>query len=120
VSDPYSDPDFNPALDKVLKTKTRSVLCTPVLDRDGKVLGVIQVINKRGDEGKIGFTEEDARVLSALASHVSVALDEVNRSNGWFAHSESNNPLMDALKTHRHNYVRFPSDSNTVIGPSDA
>ena len=112
VEDVYRDPDFNPAVDRSLRLKTRSVLCQPVLDRDGKVLGVLEVVNKRGGKGAT-FTEQDARVLAALASHVSVALDEVKRSGGWLESAESNNPLLDALKAHKHNYVRFHTDSSS-------
>jgi GAF domain-containing protein len=114
VTDPYKDPDFNQSVDRSLRTRTNSILCSPVFDREGKVTGVLEVVNKRGGQT---FTDQDARVLAALAAHVSVALDEVARQGGWLE-VVSSNPLLDALKTHRHNYVRFHSEEPALPKPS--
>ena len=107
VADPYKHPDFNPSIDKTSKKKTRSILCSPVFDREGNVIAVIEAINKRSAPS---FNEQDARVLAALASHFSVALEEVKRSKGWLT-SEPSNPLLSALQAHSHNYKRYASDS---------
>ena len=53
----YADLRFNPAFDKKTGYFTRSILCVPVVNKDGKVIGVTQVLNKRGgpftDGGRI-------------------------------------------------------------------
>ena len=51
----YADLRFNPAFDKKTGYFTRSILCVPVVNKDGKVIGVTQVLNKRGGP----FNEED-------------------------------------------------------------
>ena len=59
--------------------------CVPVFDSQGRVIAVIQAINKvrKGDLRETdaptrksggGFTTSDVQVLKVLASHVSVAL----------------------------------------------
>ncbi len=43
----YADLRFNPAFDKQTGYFTRSILCVPVVNKAGKVIGVTQVLNKR-------------------------------------------------------------------------
>ncbi|MHB8090943.1 MAG: GAF domain-containing protein, partial [Syntrophales bacterium] len=51
----YADLRFNPAFDKKTGFFTRSILCVPVINKDGKIIGVTQVLNKRSGP----FTAED-------------------------------------------------------------
>ena len=44
----YADLRFNPSFDKQTGFFTRSILCMPVLNKEGKTIGVSQVLNKRG------------------------------------------------------------------------
>ena len=67
----YADLLFNPALDKQTGYFTRSILCVPVVNKAGKVIGVTQVLNKRGGP----FIEEDETRLKAFSGQVSVALE---------------------------------------------
>ena len=67
----YADLRFNPAFDKQTGYFTRSILCVPVVNKDGKVIGVTQVLNKRGGP----FTEEDEQRLKAFTAQVSIALE---------------------------------------------
>lgn len=48
--DAYSHPLFNPAVDIETNYKTTSLLCVPVKDSDGKVIGVVNMINKTDQE----------------------------------------------------------------------
>ena len=66
----YADLRFNPAFDKQTGYFTRSILCIPVTNKDGKVIGVTQVLNKRGGP----FTDEEAR-LKAFTSQIAIALE---------------------------------------------
>ncbi len=50
----YADLRFNPAFDKQTGYFTRSILCVPVVNKNGKTIGVTQVLNKRGGP----FTDE--------------------------------------------------------------
>ncbi len=67
----YADLRFNPAFDKKTGFFTRSILCVPVVNKNGKTIGVTQVLNKRGG----AFSEEDESRLKAFTAQVSVALE---------------------------------------------
>lgn len=67
----YADLRFNPAFDKQTGYFTRSILCIPVSNKDGKVIGVTQVLNKRGGP----FSEEDEARLKAFTSQIAIALE---------------------------------------------
>jgi len=72
VPDAYADPRFNPRFDKETGFRTRNILCAPLLSRDGRLLGVIQLLNKRGSAA---FSAEDETLLAAFASIAGVAID---------------------------------------------
>lgn len=67
----YADLRFNPAFDKRTGFFTRSILCVPVINKRGKIIGVTQVLNKRGGP----FTLEDESRLKAFTAQVSIALE---------------------------------------------
>jgi adenylate cyclase len=67
----YADLRFNPGFDKQTGFFTRSILCVPVANKDGKVIGVTQVLNKRGGP----FTVEDESRLKAFTAQVAIALE---------------------------------------------
>jgi adenylate cyclase len=67
----YVDLRFNPSFDKQTGFFTRSILCVPVVNKDGKIIGVTQVLNKKGGT----FTPEDEARLKAFTSQISIALE---------------------------------------------
>jgi adenylate cyclase len=67
----YADLRFNPGFDKKTGFFTRSILCTPVVTKEGKVIGVTQVLNRRGGP----FTAEDESRLKAFTAQISIALE---------------------------------------------
>ena len=67
----YADLRFNPAFDKKTGYFTRSILCVPVVNKNGKCIGVTQALNKRGGP----FTAEDEARLKAFTAQVSIALE---------------------------------------------
>jgi K+-sensing histidine kinase KdpD len=71
ITDAYKDPRFNPEIDKKSGYKTHNVLCMPMRDKDGKIFGVFQFLNKR--EGP--FLAEDESFIDALSVHASIALE---------------------------------------------
>jgi len=71
VGNVRTDARFLPELDERFGFVTRSLVAVPLAAR-GKVLGVIEVLNKRSGEG---FTDDDASVLSILAALSASALD---------------------------------------------
>ena len=71
ISDAYRDPRFNPEVDKRTGYMTRSILCVPMRNRRGQVIGVFQVLNKRDGE----FTALDEQLLASLSSQAAVAVE---------------------------------------------
>ncbi len=67
----YADLRFNPAFDKKTGYFTRSILCVPVVNKTGKVIGVTQALNKSGGP----FIDEDEQRLKAFTAQVSIALE---------------------------------------------
>lgn len=64
IPDAYKDERFDPAVDKQTGYRTKSVLCVPMLNRSGNIIGVFQVLNKDGGP----FTSEDQEWLQALSA----------------------------------------------------
>ncbi|HXY42412.1 MAG TPA: GAF domain-containing protein [Vicinamibacteria bacterium] len=70
IADAYQHPAFNPAIDQKTGYRTRSVLCGPVLDDRGQVMGVVTAMNRRSSE----FTEEDVDTLRGLGGLMALTL----------------------------------------------
>ncbi len=54
---------FNPTFDKKLNFQTRSIICHPIHNREDKIVGVIQVLNKKNEDR---FTVEDEKIMKVL------------------------------------------------------
>lgn len=67
----YADLRFNPAFDKKTGYFTRSIICIPVTNKEGRTIGVTQMLNKRGG----AFTQEDESRLKAFTAQVAIALE---------------------------------------------
>ena len=72
IPDAYRDPRFNPEFDRASGFLTRSLLVVPMKNRQGEVLGVVQVLNKTSGEP---FNAEDVEVLSALATQAAISYE---------------------------------------------
>ena len=71
VDDVQSHPRFFRGIDADTGVTTRTMLCAPLTTYQG-VTGVIQVLNRRGDQA---FTDDDLAFLEALAGSVAVAIE---------------------------------------------
>ncbi len=67
----YADLQFNPSFDKKTGFFTRSILCVPIINKNGKTIGVTEVLNKRSGT----FTREDESRLKTFTAQVSMALE---------------------------------------------
>jgi sigma-B regulation protein RsbU (phosphoserine phosphatase) len=67
----YDDARFEPDIDRRLGFKTRQLLCLPIRNEAGAIIGVLQLLNKAE-----GFTDEDEAFLDALSAHVALALEK--------------------------------------------
>ncbi len=72
IPDAYSDRRFNPEPDRRSGYRTKSLITFPMKGDEGRVIGVFQVVNKRGGGP---FTRIDEDTLASLASSAAVALE---------------------------------------------
>ena len=70
----YADLRFNPNTDRMTGYFTRSILCVPIINKDGRIIGVTQSLNKKGGP----FTAEDEARLKAFTAQVSIALENAS------------------------------------------
>jgi K+-sensing histidine kinase KdpD len=71
IPDAYKDPRFNPEIDKKSGYRTQNVLCMPLRDKAGTIIGVFQLLNKRGGP----FTKDDEEFIHAFSVHAAIALE---------------------------------------------
>ena len=71
LSDAYLDPRFNPKIDKKTGYRTKTVLCMPLKNKDDKIVGVLQLLNKH----KGFFTRDDENFIRALSIHAAIAIE---------------------------------------------
>lgn len=55
---------FNDFFDRKFNFETKSIICHPIHNREDKIIGVIEVINKRNEDR---FTVEDEKTMKVLA-----------------------------------------------------
>ncbi len=66
----HNDPRFNTDFDKISGYTTRDMICFPIKNRLGEIIGVIQLLNnKRGE-----FSKVDEEFLEALSIHSAIAI----------------------------------------------
>jgi putative methionine-R-sulfoxide reductase with GAF domain/two-component sensor histidine kinase len=88
IPDAYNDPRFNPEVDKKSGYRTNNMLCMPMRNRDGKIIGVFQMLNKKGGP----FTLQDEEFINALSIHASIAIE-----NARLAQEMVNNERLSAV-----------------------
>jgi Nif-specific regulatory protein len=69
-----SDPRYSKKLDEITDMPLQSILCLPLVSK-GKILGVLNIINKP-EGGR--FTEEDLHLAQAFAAQAAIAIDNAN------------------------------------------
>src|SRR5512138_709147 len=105
VTDAYDDPRFDPSVDKRSGFRTRSVMAVPIRGRDERVLGVIEVLNRRTG----AFGVDDERLLTAVASQAGVAIENAR----LFAEATERNA---ALATAREDLQRKVGELDLLLG----
>lgn len=76
TNNPYEEDFFNPEVDKKTGYKSKSILCIPVENTSGEVVGAFQVLNKFDENGDDGlFDNGDARRLTLVAAFCEKTLE---------------------------------------------
>lgn len=89
----YADLRFNPSFDKQTGFFTRSILCVPVVNKNGKVIGVTQVLNKTGGP----FDEEDESRLKAFTAQIAIGLENAKLFNDVQAMKNYNEAMLESM-----------------------
>ncbi|MDF2668130.1 MAG: hypothetical protein K0R67_436 [Paenibacillus sp.] len=71
IDDAAQDERWSSKVAKRVDYPTRSMLCVPLVSK-GKIIGVLQVLNKRDDAH---FTDRDLQLLESIASPTAVSLE---------------------------------------------
>jgi sigma-B regulation protein RsbU (phosphoserine phosphatase) len=71
LHDAYADARFDRSQDARTGFRTRSMLCVPIRNRNSKVVGVLQLLNKMHGS----FGEKDLRFLAAISDHMAIAME---------------------------------------------
>lgn len=82
IDDAYMDQRFNKEVDIRTNYRTRSILCYPLVDNDGKCFGVIEAINKFDS----CFNDDDEELLKLLSHQASTIFKNAfhNDDNKFF------------------------------------
>jgi len=71
IKDAYKDPRFNSEVDRRTGYRTRSMVCQAIRNHRRKIIGVVQVLNKKSGY----FTVDDEQLLAALGAQAAVSIE---------------------------------------------
>jgi len=71
IEDVSKDSRFSKRVDEVLRQETKSLICVPLKVKN-RIIGVMEVINKRGNRT---FTESDIALFKPLSAQAAVAIE---------------------------------------------
>ena len=93
IPDAYVDARFNQDVDRQTGYRTQSVLCMPVVNKEGRKLAVIQVLNKRGGP----FRSVDERRLRAFTAQIAIALENARLFDDILNERNYNESILSSL-----------------------
>lgn len=71
IEDAYADPRFLRSYDQMTGFRTHTLLTAPIRNPQGSIIGVVQLLNKRGGP----FTSRDERLLTAMAAQAAISIE---------------------------------------------
>ncbi|KAG1659915.1 Dual 3',5'-cyclic-AMP and -GMP phosphodiesterase 11 [Nymphon striatum] len=99
ISDVYQDPRFNPEVDQKTGYTTKSMVCAPIKDADGEVVGVAQVINKIGSQGStLPFDENDEKVFDSYLQFCGIGVKNAQLYERSELENKRNQILLDLAR----------------------
>jgi serine phosphatase RsbU (regulator of sigma subunit) len=90
-------------------TNVRSALAAPMVDSAGDLLGVLECVNKNGG---VPFDAEDESLITAVASHVAVAIERARLTSEFIEHGR----FSEALKLAAEIQMRMLPSATTLAG----
>lgn len=93
IPEAYADQRFNPEVDRRTGYRTRSILCMPVRNKNGRIIGVTQVLNKSGGP----FVATDEARLRAFSSQASVAIENAQMFDEILTMKNYNESMLESM-----------------------
>ncbi|MGF1491451.1 MAG: GAF domain-containing protein [Microcoleaceae cyanobacterium] len=93
ITDAYGDPRFDPSVDKRTGYRTRNILCMPVFNAEGTLIGVTQLINKY----KGSFTQSDEAFLRAFNAQAGIALQNAQLFENVMLEKQYQKDILESL-----------------------
>ena len=93
IPDAYKDERFNPEVDKRTGYRTRNILTMPVKNKEGKTIGVVQVLNKHGGP----FTKVDESRLRAFSAQASIAIENAKLFDDVLNMKNYNESMLESM-----------------------
>ena len=73
LGDAYTDSHFHPNIDRMSGFVTKSMIAVPLKHVSGRILGVVEVLNRKTNV----FTAEDLALVEAVGTQIAAVLDNV-------------------------------------------
>ena len=93
ITNAYDDPRFDPTTDRQTGYRTQTVLCMPVYNAKGELIGVTQLINK--NQGS--FTNSDEEFLRAFNSQAGMALQNSQLFENMMVEKQYQKDMLQSL-----------------------
>lgn len=95
ILDAYEDARFNQEIDRTTGYRTRSMLCMPIVARGGRVIGVMQILNR-----KLGaFEAADERRLHAFCAEAAVSIQNAQLFEEISAERNYNESILRSMSS---------------------
>jgi len=93
IPDAYQDPRFDPTTDRRTGYRTRNILCMPVFNSAGELIGVTQLINKT--QGS--FTSSDEEFMQAFNIQAGIALENAKLFETVLTEKQYQKDILESL-----------------------
>jgi len=93
IPDAYKDSRFNPDIDRKTGYTTKNILCMPLNNKEGRTIGVVQVLNKKGGP----FTKVDENWLWAFSTQASTAIENAKLFDEVLNMKNYNESILESL-----------------------
>lgn len=95
---------FNRSFDQANGYRTGSMLAVPLVNGKNKIIGVLQLINARGENGFIPFAPQMARTITELAAMATIPLERAFLITDMILRMLKTSSLRDPTETAGHVY----------------
>lgn len=97
LADAHTDARFESGFDELFGYRTRSLLAMPVRGRSGRVVGVLELLNKRNGS----FTSADIELVEGISAHAAIALENAQLHKASLRRQRVEQGLQLARAIHR-------------------